>query len=356
MADDSDDKTEEPTGKKLGEARKEGNVPQTMEAKALMSLILAVIMISMLAPRMAHDIKNVITPYIERPDAILINRDGLGGLLAGLALGVGKAMAMPFALVVTLAILGPVAQTKGFMWVPKKLVPDFTKLSPMQGIKRIVSATQLLELFKQLIKLGVLGTMLGWLFWTSLPQFQNLATLDLMSILEYISDKVYWMILVTLMMVAAIAIGDYLFQHHRWMEKMRMTKQEVKDEHKQQEGDPQVKAKLRSLRMQRARKRMMASVPKADVVITNPTHYAVALKYDLESMGAPVLVAKGADLVAKRIRDLATEHDVPIVENPPVARALYAAVEVDQEIPPEHYKAVAEIIGYVMRLKGKIAR
>lgn len=137
---------------------------------------------------------------------------------------------------------------------------------------------------------------------------------------------------------------------------MKMTKQEVKDEHKQAEGDPQVKAKIKSLRFQRARKRMMAAVPKADVVITNPTHYAVALKYDLDAMSAPILVAKGTDLVAKRIRDLADEHDVPIVENPPVARALFAAVELDQEIPPEHYKAVAEIIGYVMRLKGKLAQ
>ena len=134
-----------------------------------------------------------------------------------------------------------------------------------------------------------------------------------------------------------------------------MTKQEVKDEHKQQEGDPLIKGRLRSLRMQRARQRMMAAVPKADVVVTNPTHFAVALKYDMESMAAPVLVAKGADLVAQRIRGLAEENEVPIVENPPLARALYATVELDQEVPPEHYKAVAEVIGYVMKLKGKLA-
>lgn len=356
MAEDSDDKTEEPTGKRLGEARNEGNLPQTMEAKAMMSLVLAVIMIGMLAPDMAHSIKAVLSPYIEQPHLMEVGQDGLGELLLHLALGVLKSMAIPFALVIFLGVSASLVQTKGFLWVPKKIVPDFKKLNPLEGYKRIFSVNQLMDLGKQLIKLTVLGLLLGWVLWGSVEQFQNLANLDLMAILEYISDKIYWMILITLMMVTLLAVGDFLFQRWRWMEKMRMTKQEVKDEHKQQEGDPQVKAKLRSLRIQRARKRMMAAVPKADVVITNPTHYAVALKYDLDAMSAPILVAKGTDLVAKRIRDLATEHDVPIVENPPVARALFAAVELDQEIPPEHYKAVAEIIGYVMRLKGKLAQ
>lgn len=353
MAEDSDDKTEDPTSKRLDESRKEGNVPQTMEVKALMSLVLGIVMVSQLAPGMGSRIKAVISPFITQPHTIEVGRDGLTELLLHLGAGVGLAMAAPFVLVVTLAIVGSVAQTKGFLWVPKRIVPDFKKLNPASGIKRIISTTQLLELVKQLVKLSVLGGLLGWVFWTSVADFQNLATLDLMAILEYISDKVYWMILITLIMVTVLAVGDYLFQYYRWMEKLKMTKQEVKDEHKQQEGDPQVKAKIKSLRMQRARKRMMAAVPHASVVITNPTHYAVALKYDMEAMGAPVLVAKGLDLVAKRIRDLAEEHDVPVVENPPVARALYAAVDLDREIPPEHYKAVAEIIGYVMRLKGK---
>lgn len=356
MAEDSDDKTEEPTGKRLSDARNEGNVPQTMEVKAMMSLILGIIMVGILAPGMGSRIKATIEPFVTQPHLIEVGKDGLAELLLHLALGTAVAMAAPFALVVALGILGSVAQTKGFLWVPKKLAPNFGKLNPLEGVKRIVSVNQLVDLVKQLVKLSVLGALLGWVFWGSVSELQNLATLDLMAILEYISNKIYWMILITLMMVVVLAVGDYLFQRYRWMEKMKMTKQEVKDEHKQQEGDPQVKAKIKSLRMQRARKRMMAAVPKADVVITNPTHYAVALKYDIDAMSAPVLVAKGVDLVAKRIRDLADEHDVPIVENPPVARALYAAVELDHEIPPEHYKAVAEIIGYVMRLKGKNAR
>ena len=356
MAEDSDDKTEDPTGKRLDEARRDGNVPQTMEVRALTSLVLAMVMVSMLAPGMARDIQAVLTPFFAQPHAISLGQDGLGDLLLHLGIGVGKALAFPFALALFLIIAGSLTQTKGFLWVPKKLVPDFKKLSPLEGFKRVFSANQVVELVQQLVKLSVLGALMSFVFWDSLSELQNLATLDLMGILEYISDKVYWLILITLMMVLAVSAADFLYQRWRWMEKMKMTRQEVKDEHKQQEGDPQIKAKIRALRIQRSRKRMMAAVPKSDVVITNPTHFAVALKYDINSMTAPVLVAKGADLVAKRIRELAVEHDVPVVENPPVARALYAAVDLDREIPPEHYKAVAEIIGYVMRLKGKLAR
>ena len=356
MAEDSDDKTEDPTGKRLDEARRDGNVPQTMEVRALTSLVLAMVMVSMLAPGMARDIQAVLTPFIAQPHAISLGQDGLGDLLLHLGIGVGKALAFPFALALFLIIAGSLTQTKGFLWVPKKLVPDFKKLSPLEGFKRVFSANQVVELVKQLVKLSVLGALMSFVFWDSMSELQYLATLDLMGILEYISDKVYWLILITLMMVLAVSAADFLYQRWRWMEKMKMTRQEVKDEHKQQEGDPQIKAKIRALRIQRSRKRMMAAVPKSDVVITNPTHFAVALKYDINSMTAPVLVAKGADLVAKRIRELAVEHDVPVVENPPVARALYAAVDLDREIPPEHYKAVAEIIGYVMRLKGKLAR
>jgi flagellar biosynthetic protein FlhB len=158
----------------------------------------------------------------------------------------------------------------------------------------------------------------------------------------------------TVITMAILSAVDLVYTRWLHKEKLKMTKQEVKDEHKETEGDPKIKGRIRALRMERHRKRMMTAVPKATVVITNPTHFAVALKYDMDSMAAPLVVAKGADYLAKRIRQVAETHEVPVVENPPLARALYAAVEVDQEIPQEHYKAVAEIIGYVMRLKGKL--
>ena len=156
------------------------------------------------------------------------------------------------------------------------------------------------------------------------------------------------------MVMTAIAGLDYLYQRYLFMKQMKMSKQDVKDEHKQSEGDPQVKARIRKLRAERAQRRMMAAVPEADVVITNPTHYAVALMYKMEEMTAPKLVAKGVDSLAFRIRQVAEENDVPLVENPPLAWALYSAVELDEEIPPEHYKAVAEVIGYVLRLRGDV--
>ena len=158
----------------------------------------------------------------------------------------------------------------------------------------------------------------------------------------------------TVAVMTVIALLDFAYQKYTFMKEQKMTKQEVKDEHKQSEGDPQVKARIRQLRAQRARQRMMAEVPDADVVVTNPSHYAVALKYNMEEMPAPKLVAKGMDFVAFRIREVAEENDIPIIENPPLARALYAPVELDEEIPPEHYKAVAEVIGYVMRLRGEL--
>lgn len=355
MADESDDKTEDPTGKRLSKAREEGNIAQTAEARILASMIAGIVLVGMLAPGMARDLKALLIPFIERPHTMALDVNSLSRLSMDLGIAVAKIMAAPLILVVVFGLGVSVLQTKGFLWVPQKLAPDFNKLNPLQGIKRLASVNQLIELAKAVIKLTLIGGLLFWVVKGHLAELQNLPTIGLTELMEYINDQVYWLIFVTLLVVAAIAIGDYLFQHWRWMEKMKMTKQEVKDEHKQSEGDPQVKARIRSIRISRARKRMMAAVPHADVVVTNPTHFAVALKYDSETMNAPTLVAKGADLVAKRIRDLANENDVPIVENPPLARALYASVELDQEIPPEHYKTVAEVIGYVMRLKGKRA-
>lgn len=353
--DDSGDKTEEPTGKRLEEARKEGNIAQTNEAKALASMLAALVVIGILAPGMANDLGGALTRFVAEPHQIAVDADSMQRLLLDVGLAVGKVMAVPMAVVVIFAISAALIQHKGFMWVPKKIAPKFSKLSPLAGIKRLFSAESLMELLKQVVKLGVVGSVMFMMVWKDAKEFIGLPNLDLTSIMAYIHDRAYDLIFVALLMMVVLAVADYLFVHWRWMEKMKMSKQEVKDEHKLQEGDPQVKARIRSLRMARARRRMMTAVPRADVVVTNPTHFAVALKYDQDSMSAPVLVAKGADLVAKRIRDLANEHDVPVVENPPLARALYATVDLDEEVPQEHYKAVAEVIGYVMRLKGKLA-
>jgi len=194
------------------------------------------------------------------------------------------------------------------------------------------------------------GVILVYMFaeFEDLPKF---LTMEMGQVLVDLRDAMLVVLAAVLFVLAIIALLDLLYQRHEHNEQLKMSRQEGKDEYKQTEGDPLVKGRIRQIRMERARKRMMQAVPEADVVITNPTHFAVALKYEHEAMNAPILVAKGADLVAKRIRDLADENDVPIVENPPLARALYAGVELDEEIPQEHYQAVAEVIGYVMRLK-----
>jgi flagellar biosynthesis protein FlhB len=356
MADESasDDKTEEPTDRKLTRAREEGQVAQSVELKIWAGLMGALVIVGMMAPGMAGDIKRLLQPFIERPHAFAMDPGALGGTLMRLVVGLALALAMPMALLVAIAVAVSYLQ-HGFLFVGKRLMPDFSKISPAKGLARIFSVRNLVEFAKSMIKVTVVGALVIWALWSHMNEFANLIAVDLVGQIDYMQHRILSLLMLLMVMVTVVAAADFIYQRWDFNQKMRMSKQEIKDEHKQTEGDPMVKSRLRSLRMQRARQRMMTAVPGADVVVTNPTHYAVALKYDMETMTAPVLVAKGADLIAKRIREVAEENEVAVVENPPLARALFATVELDQEVPPEHYKAVAEVIGYVMRLKGKIA-
>jgi len=224
----------------------------------------------------------------------------------------------------------------------------------LSGLKRIFGLEGASNLVKGILKIAIVGTAV----WTALwPMRGQLASLLDESTADMAGDMVHLIIrimIAALTVLAVIAVLDYSLQRYRFMQRNRMSKQEVKDEMKQTDGDPAVKARIRKVRIERSRRRMMAAVPEATVVITNPTHYAVALKYESGKMAAPVCVAKGMDALALRIRAVAEEAEVPIVENPPLARALYASVELDEAVPPEHYKAVAQVIGYVMRLTGAL--
>ncbi len=354
MAEDAEDKTEDPTDRKLTQAREQGNIPTSQEVKIWAGLVGALVIVTMFAPYMADDVKRLLVPFIEHPHAFPMEQSDVGQILAEITIGIIKVLILPMMLLMVLAIVSAMAQT-GLMFLPDKLTMDFSKLSPMKGITRIFSGRNLVEFLKSLFKVGAIGFVIFLMLRSRMSEYAALAALDLMAMLDYLRHQVVAMIMVVVLLVFVLAAADWFYQRWSFTQQMKMTKQEIKDEHKQTEGDPMIKGRLRALRMQRARQRMMAAVPRASVVVTNPTHYAVALQYDVESMGAPVLVAKGVDLIAKRIRDLATENEVPIVENPPLARALYATVELDEEIPPEHYKTVAEIIGYVMKLKGELA-
>lgn len=354
MAEDKDSKTEEPTTKRLNKARNEGDVPQSQEVKSFAMLLAGLIVMATMAPWIASELADYLKAYLSRPHEMKLDGDGLRLIVVESALSVSALLALPMALFIVAAIV-PAIAVNGFLWTPKKMAPKLSTISPISGVKRMFSSQSAVEAAKGIAKILVVG---GLITFVVIPLFRHpdqLVDRDLMLTLS----EIHWLIILILFLVVVIMIviaaADLTYQKWQHKEKLKMTKQEVKDEHKESEGDPKVKGRIRAIRMERHRQRMMAAVPSASVIITNPTHYAIALKYDMEDMHAPVMVAKGVDYLARRIRQIADENDVPIVENPPLARALYAAVEVDQEIPPEHYKAVAEIIGYVMQFKDKIA-
>lgn len=354
MSEQPDDsqKTEEPTSKRLADARSKGQVAVSREINTWVLLFGTGLMIALVFPTLMQDLARIFTAFLERPHDLLTDRGGLGAVTSELVLAVAGILAVPMAIFVVLALASGVAQT-GFNFATKPIEPELSKISPMKGLQRLFSAKQLVEFVKGLIKIvlvGIIGVVL------LMPEMERIDTLPSMPVSELmyeIQALVLRIFIGILAFLLVIAILDVLFQRMQHIKQLRMTKQEVKEEYKNTEGDPQVKGRLRQIRMQRARERMMQSVPSADVVVTNPTHFAVALSYKPEEMEAPILVAKGQDLVAQRIRTLAEEHDVAIVENPPLARALYASVEIDQEVPPEHYEAVAKVISYVFGLSGK---
>jgi flagellar biosynthetic protein FlhB len=236
------------------------------------------------------------------------------------------------------------------VWSTESLKPKLSKISPGAGFKRIFGKQAVANFVKGLFKVVALGAVMTVVLWPERHRLEAMVHFDPAALIGVTAGMTMHLLGAVVAMLAAVAVADYFFQYRQWYERQKMTLQEMKEEYKQSEGDPHVKGRIRQLRQQRMKKRMMAAVPKASVIITNPTHYSVALAYD-RGMAAPVCVAKGIDHAAFKIREIAKQHDIPIVENVPLARSLYATVDIDEEIPAEHYHAVAEIIGFVMRLK-----
>ncbi len=356
MADDRPDdsqKTEEPTQKRLTEAREKGQVARSQEVNHWFMILAFAILVGALAPGTADGVARTMQEFLARPHMIDLDSGALGPLLRETGARLGRALALPALVALLAAAAAGLVQT-GFVFSADPVKPKLEKISPVRGVKRLFSARSLVEFLKGILKLAIVALVIAALLWPERGLVTALVGMDLPQFLIIVQTLGLRVLLGVLAVMTLIAGLDFLFQRHQHLKQLRMTTQELKDEHKQTEGDPMVKARLRQIRMERARQRMMAAVPESDVVITNPTHYAVALSYELGSTGAPKLTAKGVDSLALRIRDLARECGIPVVENPPLARALYSGVELDQEISPEHYKAVAEIIGYVMRLKGKL--
>jgi flagellar biosynthetic protein FlhB len=353
MAEDKDAKTEEPTAKRMGKAWNEGNIPVSQEIRSVAILLGALIVVGVLAPGFARDLSGFLRTFLERPESMALGDiESFRTWFLGVIIKLALFMAFPMFVLIVAAFVGTTGQI-GLVYTPKRIGFKLSNISPIAGFKRMFSVMSLVEAGKGIVKMLIVGLLMAFLIVPMMSHPDKLIGQDLETTLSELHSLIVMILFLVVLTMVALAAVDYIYQRWSHKEKLKMTKQEVKDEHKEQEGDPKVKSRIRNLRLERHRQRMMAAVPKASVIITNPTHYAVALQYDIDAMAAPRVVAKGVDYLAKRIRQVAETHEVPIIENPPLARALYAAVEVDQEIPQEHYKAVAEVIGYVMRLKGK---
>ena len=348
---DDSQKTEDPTQKRLDEAREKGQVAKSQEINHWFIFVGMALMIMVFAPSMAQGVIGALRKFLERPHSIRLDGAQLQGVVTETLLQLGLALLAPLAVIVLAALTAGLIQN-GLLISFESIKPSLEKLSLLKGLKRMFSSRSLVEFLKGIAKIALVAGVIVILMWPLAGVIPNTAGMDLteyMVLLQSVAGRIVVAVISVMTLIAAI---DFLYQKQQHKKQLRMTKQELKDEFKQSEGDPMVKGRLRQIRMERARKRMMAAVPEADVVITNPTHYAVALKYDSATMGAPKLLAKGVDVLAKRIRELAEENGIPVVQNPPLTRALYQTVDLDREIQPEHYKAVAEIISYVMRLKG----
>ncbi|NQW02299.1 MAG: flagellar biosynthesis protein FlhB [Rhodospirillales bacterium] len=354
MADEDDaSKTEDPTEKKLQDARGKGQVAQSQEVKSWAVLLGGTAGLIFLAPFMANSVRTISRTFIESPHTIPSDFDHLRRVFADLSIEIGMVLAPLFLLLVVLAFASNVGQF-GLIWSVEKISPDLKKISLLAGVKRMFSSRTIIEFLKGIAKLVIVGVVAFGLALPLLADLELISQMDFIYSLDRIHTIAIYLAAGTVAVMTVIAGLDLVYQKMKHAKEMRMSKQEVKDEHKQSEGDPQIKARIRQIRADRAQNRMMASVPDADVIITNPTHYSVALQYKMEEMSAPKVVAKGVDHLAFRIREMAEDNDIPIVENPPLARALYASVEIDEEIPAEHFTAVAEVIGYVMRMRGQL--
>jgi len=356
MAEDADSsqKTEDPTSKRLSEAAKHGDVPQTQELKHLIILATASIVLIMMSGTLATSVFKLVIPFVEQPHNIPVDGGHLISMTANLLFNLLLILAVPFILFM-LASVASNALQHGIELEWERLSINFGRLSLLKGLGRLFGLESVIEFGKGVIKLLLIGGAGALVLWQHRLDFAGFISVDPNNLMPMTLHLVMKALLPMLAVLALLTGADYFLQRFRFLQRMKMTRQEVKEEMKQSDGDPMIKARLRGLRMQRARQRMMQAVPTATVVVTNPTHYAVALKYDEDKMAAPVCVAKGADLVAMRIRETAETSRIPIVANPPLARALFATVEIDQPVPPQHYKAVAEVIGFVWRLKGKLA-
>ena len=349
MADEDSEKTEDPTQKRLDDALERGDVAKSQEINTWFVIAGGTLVMSTFSGSIGGGLELPLRNLIA--NSWMIHTDGPGLMLLArqLCFAVLGAIGVPLLMLAIAAIAGNLLQHR-LVWSGESLKPKFDKVSPGAGFKRIFGKQAGVNFLKGLFKLTALGAVMTAILWPERLRLESMVRFDPTALLGISTAMTVHLMGSVVAMLAVVAIADYFFQYRSWFERQKMSLQEVKEEYKQSEGDPHIKGKIRQLRQQRMKKRMMAAVPKASVIITNPTHYSVALSYE-RGMSAPVCIAKGVDNIAFKIREVARAHDIPIIENVPLARSLYATVEIDAEIPVEHYQAVAEIIGYVMGLR-----
>jgi len=350
-ARDGFERSEEATPKRQEEARKRGQVARARVLLPTAALLGAVLVLPFVGTQLTRDLMRLFQGYFALAGE---SRELSSEELFSLTLESGwvllPALAMLFSGVVVMEVSGGLLQT-GFLWSLELLQPDFSRLNPVNGLRRLASLEAFAEVGKAILEIGCLGTLAVFFFWMNLPSLTALSSLGVEDLFLFGGREGLWLLKTGVSVMAVLALLDYLFQRWRTQVQLRMSRQEVKEEMKEQEGDPLLKGRLRTLRQKMARQRMMAEVPKADVIITNPTRLAVALRYRPDEMAAPRVIAKGAGFIAQRIREIARENSIPLMENKPLARLLFHQVEVEREIPESLYRVVAEVLAYVFRLR-----
>ena len=352
MAEGSDqERTEDATGKRRDDFRKKGQVAQSKEVTTAALMTMSLLLWVFYARFFWTDLHQLLVNSLQRVATFQATPLSVLNLLLEMTMLFGRLLWPVFALTLVVGFLSSFLQV-GPLFTLKPFEPELSKFNPIKGMAKFVSKRSAVELVKSLAKVSLIGFVAYKTVSNEFATALTLVRLDLNQTLIFLAQTAYLVMAKTCGIMIVLAILDFAFSRYEMEQKMKMTKQEQKEEFKETEGDPQVKGRIRSMQQQMARKRMMAEVPKADVIITNPTHFSVAICYDRSAMDAPRIVAKGADHLAFRIREIAREHEVPIVENKPVARALYK-MEVGEEIPEDMFKAVAEVLAYVYSLKKR---
>ena len=348
---EQEDKTEEPTFRRSEQAIERGDVANSIAINTFFILGAFTLALMLAATPVARKLLGDMRGFLAHAHALPSDLQAYAGLGERIVWSFLQAIAIPSGMICVAGVAAGVLQHR-LIFTASSLAPKWSRISPAAGFKRLFGVEALFQFGKGLAKLVVVGTVVGAVLWNQRGRIELFAQIEPGAALAAILALALKLMSGVLAAYVAIALGDALYQRHRWRGRLRMSKEELKQEHKESEGSPEVKGRLKQIRMARVKKRMMAAVPTATVIVTNPTHYAVALRYE-PGMAAPICVAKGIDSLALRIRAVAAEHGVPVTENPPLARALHATVEVDDEIPAEHYRAVAEVIGFVLRLKRR---